>query len=107
MAPVSIESDVEQKRFDAATVRRRMRHEIQQNTRLSMFAPRGSRLMAQVYSIDGIIPVVHPSAFVHPTAVLIGDVIIGPRCYVGPVASLRGDFGRLIWVREQISRIHA
>jgi len=52
--------------------------------------------MAQVYSIDGIIPVVHPSAFVHPTAVLIGDVIIGPRCYVGPVASLRGDFGRLI-----------
>jgi len=30
VAPVSIESDVEQKRFDAATVRRRMRHEIQQ-----------------------------------------------------------------------------
>jgi phenylacetic acid degradation protein len=52
--------------------------------------------LTQVYAIDGIIPVVHPSAFVHPTAVLIGDVIIGPRCYVGPVASLRGDFGRLI-----------
>jgi phenylacetic acid degradation protein len=52
--------------------------------------------MAQVYAIDGIVPVVHPSAFVHPTAVLIGDVIVGPRCYVGPVASLRGDFGRLI-----------
>ena len=51
--------------------------------------------MAQVYAIDGIVPVVHPSAFVHPTAVLIGDVIVGPRCYVGPVASLRGDFGRL------------
>jgi phenylacetic acid degradation protein len=33
---------------------------------------------------------------VHPTAVLIGDVIVGPRCYVGPLASLRGDFGRLI-----------
>ncbi len=52
--------------------------------------------MAQVYAIDGVTPVVHPSAFVHPTAVLIGDVIVGPRCYVGPVASLRGDFGRLI-----------
>jgi phenylacetic acid degradation protein len=52
--------------------------------------------MAQVYSIDGVIPVVHPEAFVHPTAVLIGDVIIGPGCYVGPIASLRGDFGRLI-----------
>ena len=34
--------------------------------------------MAQVYSIDGVIPVVHPEAYVHPTAVLIGDVIIGP-----------------------------
>lgn len=52
--------------------------------------------MAQVYEIDGLIPVVHPTAFVHPTAVLIGDVIIGPRCYVGPAACLRGDFGRLI-----------
>ncbi|MEZ0301558.1 MAG: phenylacetic acid degradation protein PaaY [Hyphomicrobiaceae bacterium] len=51
--------------------------------------------MAQIYAIDGLIPVVHPSAFVHPAAILIGDVIVGPRCYVGPAASLRGDFGRL------------
>ena len=49
-----------------------------------------------VYVIDGVTPVVHPDAFVHPTATLIGDVIIGPHCYVGPCASLRGDFGRLI-----------
>lgn len=48
------------------------------------------------YSLDGLTPVVHPSAFVHPTAVLIGDVIVGPGCYVGPLASLRGDFGRII-----------
>jgi phenylacetic acid degradation protein len=48
------------------------------------------------YSIDGISPVVDPSAFVHPTAVLIGDVIVSPRCYVGPNAVMRGDFGRLI-----------
>ncbi len=52
--------------------------------------------MPKVYSIDGITPVVDPSAFVHPTAVLIGDVIIGPRVYIGPCASLRGDFGRII-----------
>lgn len=52
--------------------------------------------MVKVYEIDGVRPVVHPSAFVHPSAVLIGDVIVGPRCYVGPLASLRGDFGRLI-----------
>ena len=48
------------------------------------------------YSIDGVIPVVDPSAYVHPSAVLIGDVIVGPRCYVGPCASLRGDFGRIV-----------
>jgi phenylacetic acid degradation protein len=50
----------------------------------------------KVYSIDGVTPVIDPTAYVHPTAVLIGDVIIGPGCYVGPLACLRGDFGRLI-----------
>jgi phenylacetic acid degradation protein len=50
----------------------------------------------RVYSFDGVIPVVHPSSFVHPSAVLIGDVIVGPNCYVGPCASLRGDFGRIV-----------
>lgn len=49
-----------------------------------------------VYSLEGFIPVIDPSAFVHPMAVLIGDVIVGPRCYVGPGASLRGDFGRVV-----------
>src|SRR5262245_22723157 len=52
--------------------------------------------MATVYSIDGITPVVHPSAFVHPSAVLIGDVIVGARAYIGPCACLRGDFGRIV-----------
>ena len=32
----------------------------------------------------------------HPSAVLIGDVIVGPGCYVGPCASLRADFGRIV-----------
>ncbi|MGO4380429.1 phenylacetic acid degradation protein PaaY [Pseudoduganella sp. RAF53_2] len=52
--------------------------------------------MMPIYEINGVRPVVHPAAYVHPTAVLIGDVIVGPRCYVAPLASLRGDFGRLI-----------
>ena len=52
--------------------------------------------MVRCYSIDGITPVVDPTAFVHPTAVLIGDVIVGPGVYVGPLASLRGDFGRIV-----------
>ena len=50
----------------------------------------------KVFAIDGIVPVVDPTAFVHPSAVLIGDVIVGPGCYVGPCAVMRGDFGRLI-----------
>ena len=49
-----------------------------------------------IYEFEGIRPVIDPTAFVHPTAVLIGDVIIGPGCLVGPCASLRGDIGRLI-----------
>lgn len=49
-----------------------------------------------VYEFEGLIPVVDPTAYVHPTAVLIGDVIIGPGCFVGPNAVMRGDFGRLV-----------
>ena len=49
-----------------------------------------------VYAVNGIVPVVDPSTFVHPTAVLIGDVIVGPNCFIGPNASLRGDFGRIV-----------
>lgn len=48
------------------------------------------------YEIDGIKPVVHPTSYVHPEAVVIGDVLIGPNCYIAPLASLRGDFGRIV-----------
>src|SRR5581483_5145669 len=51
------------------------------------------------YRYEGLIPVVDPTAFVHPTAVLIGDVHVGPGCFVGPGASLRGDFGRIVMER--------
>jgi len=51
------------------------------------------------YSIDGLRPVVHPDSFVHPTAILIGDVIIAEDCYIAPSAVMRGDFGRLILER--------
>lgn len=49
----------------------------------------------KVWAINGVTPVVDPTSFVHESAVLIGDVIVGPGCYVGPAASLRGDFGRI------------
>lgn len=49
-----------------------------------------------IYEIEGLIPVVSKKAFVHVTAVIIGDVIINDGVYVGPHASIRGDFGRII-----------
>jgi len=52
--------------------------------------------MLKVYAINGLTPVVDPTAYVHPSAVLIGDVIVGPGVYIGPLASLRGDFGRIV-----------
>lgn len=55
--------------------------------------------MSEIYAFDGLVPVVDPEAYVHQSATLIGDVIVGPKCYVGPGAVLRGDFGRLILER--------
>ncbi len=51
--------------------------------------------MAKIYAIDGVIPVVAPGCFIHPDAILIGDVIVEKDCYIGPAAVLRGDFGRI------------
>jgi phenylacetic acid degradation protein len=48
-----------------------------------------------VYAINGVTPVVDPAAYVHPSAVLVGDVIVASGCYIGPAACLRGDFGRI------------
>jgi phenylacetic acid degradation protein len=48
------------------------------------------------YAFNGYIPVVHPTAFVHPQAVVVGNVIIGSQCYVGPCAVVRGDWGEII-----------
>jgi carbonic anhydrase/acetyltransferase-like protein (isoleucine patch superfamily) len=48
------------------------------------------------YSFNGIRPVVHASSFVHPQAVVTGDVRIGKDCYIGPGAALRGDWGTII-----------
>lgn len=45
------------------------------------------------YSFKGFIPVVHPSAYVHPQAAVTGNVVIGKNVYVGPGAAIRGDWG--------------
>ena len=48
------------------------------------------------YQFNGFRPVVHPSSFVHPTAVIIGNVIIGKDVYIGPGAAIRGDWGGIV-----------
>lgn len=47
-------------------------------------------------SFNGMIPVIHPSSYIHPTAVILGHVTIGKDCYIGPGAVLRGDWGKVI-----------
>lgn len=49
-----------------------------------------------IYSFNGLIPVIHRSAFVHPQATIVGNVIIGKDVYVGPSAVIRGDWGGII-----------
>ncbi len=46
-----------------------------------------------IYSFKGFIPVVHPSAYVHPQASVTGNVRIGKDVFIGAGASIRGDFG--------------
>ena len=48
-----------------------------------------------VYSFDGVRPEVSASAYVHPDAVLIGHVVLGPESSVWPGAVLRADHGRI------------
>lgn len=47
------------------------------------------------YTFENKTPKIHPSAYVHPQAVLIGDVEIAGDCFIGPGAVLRGDFGKI------------
>lgn len=47
------------------------------------------------YEVGGNRPRVHPSAYVHPLASLIGRVEVGANCFIAPFASLRGDFGAI------------
>ncbi len=48
-----------------------------------------------IQSFKGMVPVVDPTSYVHPLAVVIGHVTIGKSCYIGPGAVLRGDWGAI------------
>lgn len=49
-----------------------------------------------IYALGDRVPTIHPDAFVHPDAVIIGDVRIGAHSSIWPCAVLRGDYGTVI-----------
>jgi carbonic anhydrase/acetyltransferase-like protein (isoleucine patch superfamily) len=44
-----------------------------------------------IYTLDGVTPQINPTAWIAPTAVLIGNVIVGPGANIWFGAVLRGD----------------
>lgn len=48
-----------------------------------------------IYEFNGYKPAIDPSSFVHKEATIIGNVIIGKKVYIGPGASIRGDWGKI------------
>jgi len=49
-----------------------------------------------IYALGDRVPSIDPTAFVHPDAVVIGDVTIGPLSSIWPSAVLRGDYGTIV-----------
>lgn len=49
-----------------------------------------------IYQFEGRIPHIGEGTYVHPSAEVIGAVKIGARCWIGPGARLRGDYGEII-----------
>ena len=48
-----------------------------------------------IYEYQGKKPKIGNTSYVHPTAVLIGEVIIGEGCWIGPNVTMRADEGRI------------
>jgi carbonic anhydrase/acetyltransferase-like protein (isoleucine patch superfamily) len=48
-----------------------------------------------IYALGDSEPTIHPDAFVHPDATVIGNVAIGAETTIWPQAVLRGDYGEI------------
>jgi carbonic anhydrase/acetyltransferase-like protein (isoleucine patch superfamily) len=55
-----------------------------------------------IYALGDLVPSIDPEAYIHPEAVLIGQVTVGAGSTVWPGAVLRGDYGKIA-VGEQTS----
>ncbi|HXQ58906.1 MAG TPA: gamma carbonic anhydrase family protein, partial [Acidimicrobiales bacterium] len=49
-----------------------------------------------IYALGDAVPIIDPGAYVHPDAIVIGDVTLGPDTTVWPGAVLRGDYGAIV-----------
>jgi carbonic anhydrase/acetyltransferase-like protein (isoleucine patch superfamily) len=49
-----------------------------------------------IYEFEGKRPIIGVSSFIHPQAVVIGEVEIGDNCYIGAGAVVRGDYGKIV-----------
>ena len=49
-----------------------------------------------LYALGNLEPRIHPEAFVHPEAVIIGDVTVGRLASIWPCAVLRGDSNHIV-----------
>ena len=49
-----------------------------------------------IFEFKGFKPIVALTAFVHPQATIIGNVILGENVYIGAGAVLRGDWGAVV-----------
>ena len=48
-----------------------------------------------LYKFEGKVPKIGKQTYVAETADVIGDVIIGDKCYIGPGARIKGDYGSI------------
>ncbi|MCX8143511.1 MAG: gamma carbonic anhydrase family protein [Bacteroidia bacterium] len=52
--------------------------------------------MNNIFEFNGYKPYIHPTAFIHPMACVIGNVSIGKNVFIGSGAVIRGDWGEII-----------
>lgn len=48
-----------------------------------------------IYELDGKCPTIGENTWIAPSAEIIGDVFIGPNCWIAFGAVIRADFGRI------------
>lgn len=56
-----------------------------------------------IHAFDGFAPQIHPDAFVHPDATIIGNAIVGARSSIWPTTVLRADMRGRIAIGEDTS----